>query len=392
MKTTSFLPRGKHSISEKDIQEVVAVLKSESITRGPKVEEFENAAASYCGAKYAVAFSSGTSALMAAYHAAELNPYDRLITTPNTFAATVGAGIRYGATPVFVDIERNTGNLELSQIEHNINYESTRGRTILVPVHFSGIPVDMCRLEQMIAEPYTVTIEDAAHALGSSYPSGEKVGSCTYSAMTTFSFHPAEQITTGEGGMVTTNDDELCHRLKKFRNNGIETAAPYLEGEPSPGYYEVQEITGNFNFTEIQAALGLSQLKRLDKIAAKRRALVAAYRERLKDTPHLRLFTSQYDDITAYQLFVVQIDFNAYDTTRAEVMRKLTEEGIGTQVHYIPVYRHPFFTKGSGDIREYFPNMEAYYSQALSLPLFYDLTTDDVDRIVKKLKKVLTTS
>ncbi|MFQ5729393.1 MAG: DegT/DnrJ/EryC1/StrS family aminotransferase, partial [Waddliaceae bacterium] len=203
MKVKSFLPYGKPSISKEDIQEVVAVLESDRITRGPKVEEFEQAVATYCGAKYAVAFANGTSALMAAYHAAEVSSFDRVITTPNTFVATVGAGMHYRSTPVFIDIDRDTGNLDLTQMELNVSYPSTRGRNVIVLVHFAGIPVDMQRLEHMVAEPDAILIEDAAHALGSSYPSGEKVGSCAYSAMTTFSFHPVKNITTGEGGMVT---------------------------------------------------------------------------------------------------------------------------------------------------------------------------------------------
>ncbi|NGX43004.1 MAG: UDP-4-amino-4-deoxy-L-arabinose--oxoglutarate aminotransferase [Chlamydiae bacterium] len=389
MKVEQFFPYAKPTILQEDIQGVVDVLNSGWITRGPKVAEFEQAVADYCGAKYAVAFSSGTAALTAACFAAEVGPHDRMITTPNTFVATVAAGLLYKATPVFVDIDRDTGNLNVDQIAQSLTYHPTRGKNVILPVHFSGIPVDIPRLEQTISDRDTIIIEDAAHALGSFYSSGFKVGSCAHSDMTMFSFDPIKHITTGEGGMVTTNKEELCHRLKLFRNNGLERDPQYLEREATPWYYEIRETSGNYHFTDFQAALGLGQLQRLDLMIEKKRELVLAYRERLKELPNIRLFTSKEDDRTAYHLFVVQIDFEAYNKTRAEVMTQLKEKGIGTQVHYIPVYRHHFFTENRGDISEYFPNMEGYYSQALSLPLYYDLTIDDVDHIVKTLNSVL---
>lgn len=384
-----FLPYGKQSILQEDIREVAECLRSDVITRGPKVEEFEKAVADFCGAEHAVAFSNGTAALMATCFAADMGPYDRFITTPNTFVATVGAGLLRGATPVFVDIDRDSGNLNLQQVEDSLEYSSTRGKTVVLPVHFAGIAVDVPRLDRLIQDPRTVIIEDAAHALGSCYPDGSRVGCCSHSAMAIFSFHPVKHITTGEGGMVTTNDAELCHRLRLYRNNGMEREPSRMEGEAAPWYYEVQSITGNYNFTEFQAALGLSQMKRLDVNIAKRRDLVADYRELLQGVPQIRLFSDAYDAATAYHIFVVQIDFEAYETTRAEVMRGLKEKGIGTQVHYIPVYRHPFFKNINGDISEYFPNMEEYYAQALTLPLFVDMEKEDVERVVRELKALL---
>lgn len=384
-----FLPYGKQSVTAEDISEVTQVLESDWLTRGPKVEEFEQALAEHCGAKYAVAFPNGTAALMGACYAAKMGPYDRFITTPNTFVATVGAGMACQSTPVFVDIDLDTGNLNLEQVNYTLNNQSTRGKDVIIPVHFAGISVDMRRLERMINDPNTVVIEDAAHAIGSKHPDGAMVGSCAYSDMTMFSFHPVKNITSGEGGMITTNSEELFHRLKRFRNNGIERDPQYLEGPAAPWYYEVKEITGNYNFTDIHAALGLSQLRRLNDIVSKRRDLVAAYREHMKDVTGIRLFTDQFEDITAFHLFVVQIDFASFNTSRTEVMTKLMDEGIGSQLHYIPVYRHPFFTQKNGDISEYFPNMETYYEQALSLPLFYDMEVKDVERVVKTLKQVL---
>ncbi|MGA8164400.1 MAG: DegT/DnrJ/EryC1/StrS family aminotransferase [Waddliaceae bacterium] len=387
-KQKTCLPYARHSITAEDVQEVAAALESGCITRGKRVRIFEQTVAGYCGAAYGVAFSSGTAALLAACHVVDLNAFDRVITTPNTYIATVGAGLQHRANPVFIDIDRETGNLDIEQLKYNLDRPSTRAKTVIIPVHFSGIPVDVSRIEHMISDPKTIIIEDAAHALGSSYADGRKVGCCAYSTMAIFSFHPSKTITTAEGGMVMTNDEELHHRLRRFRDNGIERDPQHLEGEPFPGYYEVQEIAGNYHLTEIQAALGISQFRRLDDLIGKKRSLVQAYRERLKAIPHIRLFTDRFDAITAYHLFVIQIDFSAYQTTREEVMKKLEEGGIGTEVHYIPIYRHPCFSR-TGDISEYFPHMEAYYSQALSLPLFYDLTEDDIDYVVATLKKIL---
>ena len=202
---------------------------------------------------------------------ADLGPQDKLITSSNTFVASAGGAVLRGSTPIFLDIDRTSGDLDLAQLEHTLSQPMSRGRMCVTPVHFAGIPVDMQKMDSIIQKPDVVIIEDAAQALGSKYPSGEKVGSCTWSQMTVFSFHPAKIMTTGEGGMVTTNDENLFHRLRRFRNNGIENDPRYLQGEPAPWYYEVHDLTGNYNFTEFQAALGLSQLARLDKFIEKRR-------------------------------------------------------------------------------------------------------------------------
>jgi UDP-4-amino-4,6-dideoxy-L-N-acetyl-beta-L-altrosamine transaminase len=395
MQTTRFIPYARQTINSADLQAVAEALQGEMITRGPLVDQFENSVADYCGARHAVAFNSGSSAMMAAYFAAEVSAADRLYTSPNTFIATVGAAFNCqphcgSPTPVFVDIDRRTGNLSLEQLQLNLEaFEATRGRPIIAPVHFAGVTVDMKRLDQLISQPDAVVIEDAAHAIGSSYSDGQKVGSCAWSQMTVFSFHPAKTITTGEGGLVTTNDDELYRRLRLFRNNGIERDAAYLHEAAQPWFYEVQAITGNFNFTEIQAALGLSQMKRIDALVAKRRELVGYYRRALEGMAHIRLFEEDHDPLTGYHLFVIQIDFDAFKKTRAEVMHKLNEKGIGTQVHYIPLYRHPCLSQGREPISDYFPEMEGYYAQALSLPLFSDLTTEDIDQVCRSLFEVL---
>lgn len=386
----NFLPYAHQSIDASDIEAVSHALTQNLITRGPLVEEFEKAIADYCGAEHAIAFNNATSALYGAYYGAGMGPSDRVITTPNTFIATVGAAIYLGATPVFVDIDPETGNLDLEQAEANLQFKSSRGKLFFAPVHFAGIAIDMKKFYLSSLRQDVVSIEDAAHALGSYYPSGERVGCCQWSDLAVFSFHPAKHITTAEGGMVVTNNEEMARRVRLFRNNGMERDARYLErGAAAPWYYEVQEISGNFNFSDIQAALGLSQLKRLDRFIEKRRKLVKRYREALENAPHIKLMTTAQDDYTAYHLFVVQIDFKAIDTTRTQLMEQLKEQGIGSQLHYIPIYDHPALIKKFGEINTYFPKMEEYYSKALSLPLYYDLSEEDVDYICAELIKIL---
>lgn len=387
-----FLPYAHQSITANDMQAVTTALSGDVITRGSHVEAFETAIAEYCGAKYAIAFNSATTALAAACHAVDLNTSDRMLTTPNTFVATTAAGMHKGATPTFIDIDRSTGNMDIERLEHNLkDYQHSRGRTLIMPVHFAGIPVDMEQMDCMINNPDTIVIEDAAQALGTCYPDGQKVGCCAWSQMTIFSFHPAKIITTGEGGLITTNDAELHRRLQSYRNNGIVKDPEYFASNSNhyEGYYEVTELTGNYNFTDFQAALGLSQFQRIESFINKRRQLVARYRDLLQDIPYLTTFTSSMDSYIAFHLFVVQIDFAAFKTTRERVMTYLKKKGIGTQVHYIPIYQHPFFKKNNSDLAPYFPEMEAYYVQALTLPLYYDLTLEDVDFIVSNLKKAL---
>lgn len=388
--TNSFLPYAKHSITAEEAAEISDILTADMITRGPNVEQFEQAIAEFCGASYGVAYNSGTTALQAACYAAKVSKFDRVITSPNSFIATVGGALHYQASPVFVDIDPVTANLDLGQVQAALQQRSSRGRSIVIPVHFAGVPVDMMKLNQQLLDPDAVIIEDAAHALGSYYPDGKKVGCCHSSQMTVFSFHPAKTITTGEGGMVMTNDQELLYRLRLFRNNGIERRSESIDGEQGPWIYDVKDITGNFNFTEFQAALGLSQLRKLERMVQKRQLLLSWYQERLgRLGSDLSLLTPQVDRRVAYQICVMRINFAACRTDRKTVMEKLKEEGIGTHVHYIPLYRYSYFRRMCGDLIPYFPHMEKYYAETLSLPFYPDLQEEEVDRVCAVLRKIL---
>ena len=381
---TKILPYARQSINKSDIDAVKSALKSEMITRGEIVEQFEKAVAEYCNVKYAVAFNSGTASLQAAYQSVNLNPNDRLITTPNTFVSTAGAAIQRGVNPIFVDIDRDSGNMDLEAVQLNQYKSFTRGRTVIVPVHFAGNPVDMEAMNRFLRDPDTIIIEDASHAWGATYKDGQKMGSCPWSDMTIFSLHPAKNITMGEGGVVTTNNPDLYELLKRFRNNGI-----VKKEEESPWHYDVVELSGNYHVTDFSAALGMNQLKRLDEFVEKRRKLVKIYREKLAKVPHINLFSEEYDAISGCHLFVVQIDFDHYETNRTDVMNALKEKGVGSQYHYIPIYRFSFLKYKAGDLSEYFPEMEDYYRQGLSLPLYYDLTEENVAHVADSLCKVL---
>lgn len=362
----SFIPYAKQSINRKDCEAVLEALQADVITRGEYVIRFENSIAKYCGAKYAVCFSSGTTALHAAYFAAGIRPSYQVTTSPNTFIGTFVGAMALGGEINFVDIRLENGNLDTAQIEEKEHH-------IIAPVHFSGIPVDIRDLREKF--PKAILIEDAAHALGSYSKEGIPIGSCSYSDMTVLSFHPAKTITTGEGGMVTTNKEDYCERLKLFRNNGITR-----DDETFPGCYRVEMASGNYNFTDFQAALGLSQLGRITEFVSKRKKLVETYRHFLQGIEAIRLFSPQFDSLSAHHLFVVQIDFSTLRITRKELMHRLRSKNIGTQVHYIPAYHHPLVRK-----IDPCPQMERYFSEALTLPLYFDLEPATVEMICDEL-------
>ena len=359
------IPYGRQNLDEEDIAAVVDVLKGDWLTQGPTIERFENAVVEYVGAKHAVAFSSGTAALHGAAWAAGLGPGDVVHTTPLTFIATVNAARYVGATPQLVDIDRNTWNIDLSLIPGNSN--------AAIPVHYAGLPVDLSP-EKWSHKP-KIVIEDAAHALGAHTPDGP-VGNCAHSDMACFSFHPVKPITTGEGGMVTTNNSELADRLRRFRSHGIVRKPQHGEW-----FYDVEDLGYHYRMTDIQAALGLSQMKRLDAFITKRNELAGQYRQLLASLPIELPPAAPGGFLHGYHLFAVLVP------DRARVFSELKARGIGVQVHYVPVHHHSI----SESITHTPPglgNCETVYSRILSLPLHSRLTQSQLDQVVAALELV----
>lgn len=375
-----FLPYGTQMIDETDVQAVMDVLRAPYLTQGPRVEEFERAIAARAGARYCVAFCNATSALHCAVRALGLGEGDEGITSPNTFVASANCMAYCGATPVFADIDPRTYNVTAETMSARLT-DRTR---LLLPVHFAGQPCDMAAIGALAKSRGLRVIEDAAHAIGSLYADGSPVGNCRYSDMTVFSFHPVKTVTSAEGGAVTTNDPELFRLLALFRSHGI-TKDPAQMTRPSPGpwYYEMLELGYNYRMTELQAALGHSQLRRLDAFKARRREIVTRYNEAFAGLPNVCTPYEAPGVSSCFHLYVPRFDFKAMGVTRAEFGRKLHSFEVGWQVLYIPVYTQPWYERTYGVRRGLCPNAEAYYDQALALPLYPKLTDDDVERVVR---------
>ena len=393
--TLERIPYGKHFVDEDDIQAVVDVLRNGALTQGPKVEEFEQAVAKYVGAKYAVAVSSGTAALHMACMAAELGEGDNVITTPNTFVASANCALYVGAKPHFADIDPGTLNISPDALNHEC--EKLGKVSAIIPVHFGGLPCDMPAIQSIAKKKQAVVIEDASHALGATYPTGEKVGCGRYADMTVFSFHPVKIIAAGEGGMITTNDEELYRKLIRIRSHGITKLNDQFEchdealtdGAVNPWYYEMLHLGFNYRITDMQSALALSQLTKLDGFLSRRRSLALAYDDALLGQPYIKPAQVSGRNQNAHHLYVVRIDFTAIGKSRLNVMNKLIEHGVIPQVHYIPVHLQPFYKK-LGYKRGDYPNAEAYYDQALSLPEYYSLTDEQQQRVLQTLLEVVT--
>jgi UDP-4-amino-4,6-dideoxy-N-acetyl-beta-L-altrosamine transaminase len=383
------IPYGRQDISEEDIAAVVAVLRSDWITQGPTVPAFEEAVASYVGAHHAVAVANGTAALHLAYLALELGPGDRLWTVPNTFVATANAALYCGATVDFVDIDPNTYLLSVEALERKLADAERMGRLpkIVAPVHFAGQSCDM-RAIHALGQRYRFRIvEDAAHAIGADYLDG-KVGNGRYSDIAVFSFHPVKIVTTGEGGALTTNDPKLAARLSELRTHGITREPDRMNGaSEGPWYYEQVDLGLNYRLTDIQAALGLSQMQRIDAFIARRREIAAQYDERLSNLP-LVTPAQRTDGRSAYHLYPIRLRLDRLRKSRREIFEALRAANIGVQVHYIPVHLQPFYRKlgfKEGD----FPESERYYTGAITLPLFAKLTETEQDTVVERVSAIV---
>lgn len=370
-----YIPYGRQSIDEKDIQSVVEVLKSDFLTTGPAIADFEKKVADYTGAKYAVAISNGTAALHAACFAAGIGEGDEVITTPVTFAASSNCVLYMGGTPVFADIDMKTYNICPEDIERKIT-DKTKA---IIPVHFTGQPCDMDKIHEIAKKHKLIVIEDAAHALGAVYK-GRKIGSI--SDMTTFSFHPVKHITTGEGGMIVTDNEKLYERLKLFRTHGITREQDLLIENEGPWYYEQQELGYNYRITDIQCALGCSQMDKLELFLKKRRAIAERYNKAFADNKNIVVPYQDESGINAYHLYVIWVQ----PEIRKELFIKLREAGIGVNVHYIPVYRHPYYRK-NGYEKVICTNAERYYSGAISIPMYPALTDEEQQYVIDKVNE-----
>jgi UDP-4-amino-4,6-dideoxy-N-acetyl-beta-L-altrosamine transaminase len=383
------IPYGRQDISEEDIQAVVEVLKSDWLTQGPTIERFEKMVAEYCGANYAVAVNSATSALHIACMAAELQAGDCLWTSPNTFVASANCGLYCGADVDFVDIDENTYNMSSAKLAEKLSHMGVAGKLpkVVIPVHFSGQSCDMKAISKLSAEYGFTVIEDASHAVGGSYLDS-KVGSCHYSDMTVFSFHPVKIITTGEGGMIVTNRQDLYEKLLRFRSHGITRKPENMVGDSDgPWYYQQIELGFNYRMTDLQAGLGISQMKRIDQFVSCRVEIAEYYTKNMQGLPVILPY-QESDTHSAWHLYVIKINHEGCAKSRREVFEALRARGLGVNVHYIPVHTQPYYQK-MGFKQGDFPDAEQYYEQAISIPMFYGLTTKEQDYIIQCLKEVL---
>jgi len=377
------LPYGRQTIDDADIAAVVEVLRSPLLTCGPLVARFEQALAAKLGAKHASVCSSGTAALHLVYAALDIGAGDEIITTPVTFSATAAAAYYVGAKVRFADVDPTSGNIDPASVAALIGPRTKA----IVAVHLGGLPVDLEALHALADQHGIALVEDACHALGATYH-GTPIGGGR-SAATVFSFHPVKHITTGEGGAIVTPSAALKRRIDRLRQHGVERDPSHMQHPPAGSWsYEVQELGWNYRLSDLSCALGLAQLGKLDPFVARRRELAALYRSALAGFTGVTSPPESSDRESAYHLFAVAIDFAAFGTTRARVTAELAARGIGTQVHYIPLYEHPLHQQRCGDVGPH-PGADHYYARTLSLPLFPAMTDADVGEVVAQLHRVL---
>lgn len=376
-----YLPYGQQLINEEDIQSVVNVLKGDFLTTGPSIEQFEREIAAYTGAKYAVAFSSGTAALHGACFAAGISEGDEVITTPLTFAASANCVLYQGGKPVFVDIDPKTYNINPSQIKDKIT-DKTKA---IIPVHFTGQPANLEDILRIAKEKNIVVIEDAAHALGAKYKN-TNIGSI--SDMTMFSFHPVKHITTGEGGIITTNHEKYYEKLLQFRSHGITRSKHSLSEFHGPWYYEMHFLGFNYRLTDIQASLGISQLKKIDSFINTRKQIAKFYTSELGGLEELTLPYQLSHVDSSWHLYIIKLQLSKLIASRKEIFEALQKENIGVNVHYLPVYFHPYY-QSLGYEKGTCPIAENCYEEFITLPLFAGMSKQDSMDVVNAVKKVI---
>ncbi|HEY9759839.1 MAG TPA: UDP-4-amino-4,6-dideoxy-N-acetyl-beta-L-altrosamine transaminase [Oculatellaceae cyanobacterium] len=380
------IPYGRQNISSEDIEAVVEVLKSDWLTQGPNIGTFEKAVAKRCRADYAIAVNSATAALHIACLALNVGPGDQVWTSPNTFVASANCARYCGAEIDFVDIDDDTLNMSIAALENKLAESASSGKLpkVVIPVHFAGQSCDMAAIKQLSLKYGFHIVEDASHAVGAEYK-GSPVGSCEYSDITVFSFHPVKIITTGEGGLLLTNSETLQNRLLRLRSHGITRDPDFMQSAPIGDWdYHQVELGFNYRITDIQAVLGLSQLGKLDEFLLERQKIVRRYRRELADLP-IKLQGEISDSRSANHLFVIRV-LDSFGCTRRELFDLLRSNGIGVNVHYIPVHMQPYYQRlgfQTGD----FPLAERYYSEAISLPVFAGLSHSDQDYVIALIKQ-----
>lgn len=376
-----FIPYGKQYIDENDIHAVSEVLRSSYLTTGPKVEEFEKKLCELTGAKYAVVISNGTTALHAACYAAGISTGDEVITTPITFAASANCVLYCGGKPVFADIDPDTWNIDPKEIEKKI----TNKTKAIIAVDFTGQAVQLDEIREICKKHKLILIEDAAHSIGTKYK-GVPVGGIA--DLTTFSFHPVKTITCGEGGAILTNSEEFYKKMQLFRSHGITREANLMTQKPFNGYNEQIELGYNYRMTDFQAALGLSQLKKLQIFSERRREIVNQYNEAFSRIPQLIIQKEVPESETTRHLYIIRINSDSLKVGRNEIYKALNAENVGLQVHYIPVYHHPYY-QSLGYIKGICPVAEALYEEIITIPLYYSLTNEDVESVIEAVTKVI---
>jgi UDP-4-amino-4,6-dideoxy-N-acetyl-beta-L-altrosamine transaminase len=379
------IPYGRQDIIQADIDAVTEVLRSDFLTQGPAVPMFEKVVADYCGAYRAVAVNSATSALHIACLSLGVGPGDVVWTSPVTFVASANCARYCGADVDFVDIDPRTYNLSVERLAEKLERAAAIGKLpkVVIPVHLCGQPCEMEAIHNLSQQYGFRIIEDASHAIGGRYK-GEPIGNCCYSDITVFSFHPVKIITTGEGGMALTNDLALANQMVRLRSHGITRDPIEMTHAPDgPWHYQQIELGFNYRMTDIQAALGVSQMKRLDQLVAKRHTLAARYDKLLKDFPVATPW-QHADSYSSFHLYVIRLDIDSINAGHREVFERLRVAGIGVNLHYIPIYRHPYYAH-EGFKKSNFPEAERYYAEAISLPMYPALTEEQQEEVVHRL-------